>query len=103
MTVSQAYALYCAGHAEARRVSNGGVLRDFEVTIDGRGITGLEHLIFELALHDATNGTPMRSRQSFDRAVEQGADLLDGLGLRIDRGAAAPSRPSDRLELEEAA
>lgn len=82
MTVSQLYSLYCAGHAEARRITDGGVLRAFEVSVRVAGV--LERLILEFALHDATNGTPLRSRQSFDRAVEQGAELLAGFGLRLD-------------------
>lgn len=84
MTVSQLYSLYCAGHAEARRITDGGVLRAFEVSVRGAGVSTLERLILEFALHDATNGTPLRSRQSFDRAVEQGAELLAGFGLRLD-------------------
>ncbi len=84
MTVSELHSLYCAAYAEARRVSDGGVLRAFEVSIGGAGLSMLERLMFEFALHDATNGTPLRSRQSFDRAVGQGADLLAGLGLRLD-------------------
>jgi hypothetical protein len=89
VTVSQLYALYCAAHAEAWRISNGGVLRSFELSVNGGGLTDLECLILEFALHDATNGTPMRSRPSFDRAVEHGAGVLEGLGLRLDRDAAA--------------
>jgi hypothetical protein len=85
MTVSQLYSLYCAGHAEARTLSHGGALRALEVSVSGVGLTALERLILEFALHDVTNGTPVRSRQSFDRAVAQGADLLGGLGLCVDR------------------
>jgi hypothetical protein len=103
VTVSQLYSLYCAGHAEARRVSDGGVLRDFEVSVNGAGITALERVILELALHDATNGTPMRTRQGFDRAVRQGADLLGSLGLRIDREAAARTSREYAIPLDEAA
>ncbi len=84
MTISQLYALYCAGHAEAWRVCDGGVLRAFEVAVSRGKLTDLERLILELALHDATNGTPARTRQGFDRAVAQGADLLRRLGFRPD-------------------
>ena len=80
MTLDQLHALYRAAHAEARRVSDGGVLRDFEVSVNRAGISALERLILEFALHDATNGTPPRSREGFERAVEHGADLLAGLG-----------------------
>lgn len=87
MTVSQLHALYCAGHAEAWRVSDGGVLRAFELSVSRGGLTDLERLILELALHDATNGTPARTRQGFDRAIAHGAGLLERLGLRLDPGA----------------
>jgi hypothetical protein len=86
VTVSQLYSLYCAGHAEARRISDGGVLRAFEISVDRARLDPLEILILEFALHDATNGTAMRSRQSFDRALEHGADLLGRLGLRAGCG-----------------
>lgn len=89
MTIAQLHALYCAAHAEARRVSDGGVLRAFEVSVNGGGVSALERLILEFALHDATNGTPARSREAFARAVEQGADLLEGLGLRAGGEVAA--------------
>jgi hypothetical protein len=103
VTVSQLHALYCAGHAEARRVSDGGVLRDFEVSVNAAGITALERVILELALHDATNGTPMRSPQAFDRAVLQGAELLGSLGLCIGPEVAARSGREDAIPLDEAA
>lgn len=102
--VDQLYSLYCAGHAEARRVSDDGLLRAFELSVDGTGITALERLILELALHDATNGTAMRSPEGFRRALEQGADLLGGLGFRMDeKEAPAPSNTASAPLLEEAA
>jgi hypothetical protein len=103
VTVSQLYALYCSAYPEARRVSDGGVLRAFEVRVCAPGVTALERVVLELALHDATNGTPMRSRQGFDRAVAQGADLLGSLGLRVDREAAARARRDHDVALDEAA
>ncbi len=60
------------------------------------GLTCLERLILELALHDVTNGTAERSAESFRRAVEEGADLLGSLGLRYERRGPddrAPARP----------
>lgn len=61
-----------------------GLVDAFEMSVNGADLTELERLILEFALYDATNGTPMRSRQSFDRALEQGAELLARLGLRLD-------------------
>lgn len=89
MTVAQLHALYRAAHAEARRISDGGVLRPFEISVDGAGVSTLERLILEFALHDATNGTPARSREAFERAVAEGAELLVGLGLEARPGATA--------------
>lgn len=83
MTVFQLYSLYRAGYAEAWRTSDGGLLRPHEVAVNAAGVTALERLILELALHDATNGTPVRSREGFARAVAQGADVLGPLGLRL--------------------
>jgi len=104
MTVSQLYSLYCAGHAEARRVSEGGVLRAFEVSVNWAGVTPLERLILEFALHDATNGTPARSRESFERALAQAADLLESLGLNaVGAATAAPARRPGATALSEAA
>ena len=80
------------------------MLRAFELFVDGAGITALERLILELALHDATNGTAMRSPESFDHALEQGAELLGGLGFRLDEEeSAAPSTTANSTLLEEAA
>lgn len=89
MTASQLYALYRAGYVEARRISDGGFLRPFEVSVNGAGLTQLERVILEFALHDAANGTAARSREGFDRAVGQGAELLRGLGLHLERGQIA--------------
>ncbi len=92
MTMAQLYSLYRAGHAEAWTVSEGGVLRAHEVSVNGAGLTSLERLILEFALHDATNGTPARSREGFERAVEQASDLLTSFGLRAEGDlTAAPS------------
>lgn len=91
MTVSQLHALYCAAYAEARGLSEGGVAGGAELEVDGAGLDALERLILEFALHDVTNGTPMRSPREFQRAVAQGADLLGGLGLRAEPDAAARS------------
>lgn len=84
MTMAQLYSLYRTGHAEAWKVCEGGVLRAHEIFVNGTGLTALERLILEFALHDATNGTPARSREQFERAVHQASDLLGDFGLRAD-------------------
>jgi hypothetical protein len=97
MTVSQLYALYCAGHAEARSMVHGIPSPD-ELTVSGAGVTALERLILELALLDATNGTPVRTRRGFQRALEQGADVLSALGLATDLGGRRAALAEEALE-----
>jgi hypothetical protein len=84
MTVSQLYALYCAGHAEARSLVRAIPSCD-DLAVSGAGVTALERLILELALLDATNGTAQRTRLGFERALADGADVLSALGLSRDR------------------
>ncbi len=106
MTVSMLYALYCSGYREVLRLSAGRLSeRALELCVIGAGVTALERVILELALHDVTNETPVRSRERFDRAVEQGAPLLQSLGLRLDGHvrAAVGARPEPATALEEAA
>ncbi len=90
MTVDQLHALYCSGHAEARRVTRGGVLRAFEVTVNPVGLSRLERLILEFALHDATDGTPARSREAFERALRLAPELF-GAVVRSAGGARGPT------------
>ncbi len=80
MNVSTLYALYRRAYAEALGMSDGrgGSAPDVAVA---RDLAALERAIVELALHDVTEGTPMRSRSGFDLAVDQGASLLCHLGL----------------------
>lgn len=94
MTIPQLYALYRAGHRAAWCATDGGVHRPFEVTVSGPGLGQLERLMLELALHDASNGTPMRSREAFERALAEGCDVLAPLGLTFGFGelAAAEAR-----------
>ena len=86
MTLDQLYALYRTAHAEAWRVTEGGTLRAFEVSVRGAGVTVVERLILEFALHDATNGTPARAREDFDRAIRQAPELFGGLDVRAADG-----------------
>lgn len=92
MTLDQLYALYRTAHAEAWRVTEGGTLRAFEVSVRGAGVTVVERLILEFALHDATNGTPARTCDGFERAVRQAPELFGrlGVGTGAARIAASP-------------
>jgi len=85
LTPSMIYALYCAAYGEAvlRYDRPGEALSMADVA---RGLTPLEWVIVQLALHDLTNGTPLRSRPHFDRAVRDGATLLRSLGLELAQG-----------------
>jgi hypothetical protein len=94
VTVSQLHSLYCAGHTDARRLSAGTALGTFELTVNGAGLTPLERVILEFALHDVTNGTAMRSREAFARAIEQGADLLRGLGWNLHAEPGSKGSPA---------
>ena len=89
MTVSQLYALYRAGHAQARRRADELDIAPADLEVRPTGLTALESVILQLALHDVTNGTALRSLPSFERAIQDGADLLRSLGLRLE----APRRP----------
>lgn len=92
MTVSQAYGLYRAGYLEAHAFA--GLCAGAGVTVrDGR-LTALERVILEFALHDLTNGTPVRSYERFERAVQGGAALLASLGLDVRPDAAGAHRIS---------
>ncbi len=83
MTVSQLYGLYCAGHAQAWNALLE-VRSSDELVVHAAGLTGLERLILELALLDVTNGTPLRTIRSFERALRHGADVLRPLGVIFD-------------------
>ena len=89
MTVSQLYALYRAGHEQARRRADELDIAPTDLDVRPKGLTALESVILQLALHDVTNGTALRSLPSFERAIQDGADLLRSLGLRLE----APRRP----------
>jgi hypothetical protein len=92
VTISQLYGLYRAGYDEARAFA-GPCVGDGAVEVRAQGLAALERVILELAVHDVTNGTPMRTWESFRRAVRAGADLLASLGLDPGSvGAEGPAR-----------
>ena len=97
MTVSQLYALYCAGHAEARGLVHASSAPG-ELSVSGAEVSTLERLILELALLDATNGTAQRTLRAFERALEQGRDVLDALGLAADLGVRRAVSPAPALD-----
>jgi hypothetical protein len=74
MTTSELYAVYCQAYADYDQ-SLGEV-----VGVAAR--TAIERAIVEFAVEDAANGTPVRSREQFTRAVETGLAALAPLGLQ---------------------
>ena len=53
----------------------------------------MERTIAELGVHDATNGTPMRTREQFASIFEHGTPMLRCLARR-DSGGADVGHPS---------
>jgi hypothetical protein len=81
MTTHDLYAIYLVAYGEASHFRSGGL-----PAIPGglasrlRRMLSVERTIEELARHDASNGTPIRSRAAFERALVDGAQVLQGLG-----------------------
>lgn len=82
MTTAQLYALYVRAYRDAPRLLGAGVeLADLE----GAGPSPrppVARVVALLALHDVSDGRPLRSRALFERAVAQGERALAPLGLR---------------------
>ena len=81
MTNHDLYAIYVTAYAETSHFRSGG-----PTGLPGglasrlRRMLSVERTIEELARHDATNGTPARSRHAFERALLDGARVLQGMG-----------------------
>lgn len=97
MTTSQLYAIYVSAYADAARLFADGAHVD-EVEFAGRvqGLSAAEQAVATFALHDATNGTPIRSRANFERAVENAAPVLDRLALGRHHWEQRSCRPAIR-------
>jgi len=80
MTVHDLYAIYLLAYAEASHFHSG-ALPDGPSRLASRlrQRLSVERTIEELARHDATNGTPARSRNAFERALVEGARVLGGM------------------------
>jgi len=74
MTTSELYAVYCQAYADYDP-SLGEV-------VGATPRTAIERAIVEFAVGDAANGTPLRSREQFYKAVSTGLAALAPLGLR---------------------
>jgi hypothetical protein len=73
MTTAQLYAVYCRAYQEFDRAFDAPPPRD---------ASRVEAIVAEFAAHDALNGTPLRSLESFEQAVLTGLEALRPLGLR---------------------
>jgi hypothetical protein len=82
MTSSDLYAIYVDAYAESSHFEG----RPVHEAPQGvhRRLTRMlfvERTIVELGRHDATNGTPVRSRDDFERTLLEGRQALSGLHL----------------------
>ena len=90
MPTSRLHDVYLAAYHEAAHLFAAGArISDVEFARRAGSLSAVERVIALFALHDATNGTPPRSRVHFDRAVRGGARALSQLGLRPRPEAAA--------------
>jgi len=86
VTSYQLYAIYVGAYADSSHFAaegEAGPRRAY--ALPDTWLSSIERAIAELAVHDATNGTPMRSKAQFDRSLEEGAPLLHRLNLRDRR------------------
>jgi hypothetical protein len=75
VTTAELYAVYCRAYAEFDR--------DLDSRMNAlRAASPVEIAIAAFAAEDAENGTPLRSREQFERSVASGLDALRPLGLR---------------------
>jgi hypothetical protein len=81
MTNHDLHAIYLAAYAEASHFRSGGLpALPANLASRIRRMLTVERTIEELARHDATNGTPARSRAAFERALVDGSRVLQATG-----------------------
>jgi hypothetical protein len=96
MTTQGLYAIYREAYAGTERVfARRHLGQALFLARGGTGLPAVERTIAELGVHDATNGTPMRTREQFASILEHGTPMLRRLAQRDSGGEAAgdPSRP----------
>lgn len=78
MTTTELYAVYRRAYADF----------DWTHALDwhasGAGPYRVVQAVIEFAVHDAANGTPLRSREQFERCLRHGSAALGPLGFRRD-------------------
>ena len=81
MTNHDLFAIYLLAYAESSHFRSGGLpSAPSRLASRFRQMISVEQTIEELARHEATNGTPVRSRAAFERALADGARVLRGVG-----------------------
>ena len=82
MTSSDLYPIYVQAYAESSHFEGDRMpLPPAGLGLRLRRMLTVERTIVELARHDATNGTPRRTRGEFERALHAGRHALAGLDL----------------------
>ena len=80
MTNHDLYAIYLAAYGEASHFrTRGSPGPACGIAFALRRMVAAARAIEDLARHDATNGTPPRSRTAFERALADGARVLQAL------------------------
>jgi len=93
VTNHQLYAVYVGAYFDSSHfVAEGETARRASARQRAR-LSPTERAIADLAVHDATNGTPMRSEAQFARCLAEGAPLLRRLGLREAQGSSPATAP----------
>lgn len=83
MTARQLYAIYVRSYADATRMFHAGTrTAEVEFARQAPRVTEPERLIATLALHDVTDGKPLRQAASFERALQNGLPLRELFSLR---------------------
>lgn len=98
MADDQLYAIYASAYRDASHFAaeEEGARCALPGLRYGR-LSAMERAVSDLGTHEASNGTPMRSRAQFDRCLREGALLLRRLHLRdllSVQAAAASGGPS---------
>jgi len=83
------YAIYVGAYSDSSHFADDGDGALRAIARQSAWLSAIERAIAELAAHDATNGTPMRSKAQFDRCLEDGALLLQKLEVRHERPTAS--------------
>lgn len=83
MTNHRLYAIYVSAYADSSHFAGNGENTPWAAAgIESAWLSSTERAVAEFATDDATNGTPMRSKQQFERCLREGALMLHRLHQR---------------------